>query len=234
MPLLKTLTGLQVLHLKGHHYGPYGVDPTLLQSFSSLQRLVLDDVTFLGAAGEPEGGLAALLAALPGLQQLQELTVKLTSMNMQGHGPAAAAFSALTASSDLRTLQLSGLTAVPSGAWEHAFTAGRKLPTLHTLVMDGTPPIDFPGMLHPEDNSALEPRCFTDPEFEALVDCCPALRHLELRSSLERTQPLDLLLQLTGLTQLHVADVDESAAVVLSDCGTAHTAVRVRTGQGLC
>lgn len=78
----------------------------------------------------------------------------------------AAAYAALTASSNLQQLDIR-YSAVTEGAWEHMFPAGRLLPQLQELTITG---VRGPS------------GCRSAAAFEGsrLVSCCPGLKVLRM------------------------------------------------------
>lgn len=81
------------------------------------------------------GGLAGIAALLSHLQHLQQISYLKFHMwyGNDGPSPPAAAYSALTASSRLQHLEISGQWPVPTGGRLQLFAAGRQLPHLTML-----------------------------------------------------------------------------------------------------
>jgi hypothetical protein len=100
---------------------------------SKLRRLDLLHCGMPGGATE----LAQLLLQLHSLQQLKHLNLRGTVREVREGTPAAAAFAGLTASSKLQHLNISCCT-LPAGAWQHIFSAGRRLSHLTALDISGT------------------------------------------------------------------------------------------------
>jgi len=121
MPAITVLTALRVLHLEDCA----SVDPTVLATIS-LQQLYL-------SCRDPwdADGSAALLAAIGHLHELVKLEL---CHNRCWSNPSAAAYSALTASSHLQHLILSGCE-LPTGAWQQMFPPTRCLPELRHLYL---------------------------------------------------------------------------------------------------
>jgi hypothetical protein len=127
---VQTLTRLQ---LAGPSCASF--DPAVLAGKTLLQHLELQ--------------FQALLDRAPGAQLLAQLQLQheLTCLILRDSCkpqsmPQAAAFAALTASSKLQHLDVSGCS-LPTGVWQHVFPAGRQLPRLRVLsittsVFDGT------------------------------------------------------------------------------------------------
>jgi hypothetical protein len=151
-------------------------------------------------------------AVVASVRQLQRLT-RLThlSLSIRGEAPeestaaaAAAAFSTLTASSQLQHLEVRADDAMPADAWQHILPKGQQLPQLRVLT-DGVQVGWFQtGPWH-------------IPDVTRLVSCCPALRELATMAVLD-PQQLALLHNLAGLHQLKVglADDDNQALEQMS------------------
>jgi hypothetical protein len=152
--------------------------PDALATLTQLQHLQLGLWDRLGQA------VAAQL--LPQLQHLQQLThLRLSPNVFQGASPPAAAFSALTASSKLQHLDISGCK-LAARVWQHMFPAGRQLLFLQFL--------DISCVKEPGYDPAPAP------DGSRLVSCCPGLQRLDIRHlqcSAKR------LASLTGLSRLH-------------------------------
>jgi hypothetical protein len=97
-----------------------------------------------------------------------------------------AAYSALTASSVLRHLNISAWTLPVAGVWQHVFPAGRQLPHLQSLV--------FAAVKQPAGSPA------TALDSTRLVSCCPGLQSLDMRVAQCSSE---LLAALPGLSVLH-------------------------------
>jgi hypothetical protein len=135
---------------------------------------------FYSLSKEPE----ALLSHLQPLQQLTQLCLA-HSFQARAGGPPAAAYAALTASSRLQQLDLR-CCAIPAGAWQHLFHAGRQLPHLQYL--------DVSLVKQPTGGYAAIP------DISRLVSCCPSLQCLNLKGL--QCEPA-LLQGLSGLHTLH-------------------------------
>ena len=96
------------------------LDPGALAPHTQLQHLELSDCRIRGAAA----GVGQLLFYMQSLQQLTDLQF---CCHDDPPGPAVS-YSALTASSRLRHLKVSGCR-LPAGVW-HVFPDGRQLPHL--------------------------------------------------------------------------------------------------------
>jgi hypothetical protein len=142
---------------------------------------------------------------LQDLGQLQQLTLlHLTNglpmergymVAVRDFAPAAA-YSALTASSNLRHLDIAD-NRLPAGAWQHVFPDGRLLP--HLTSLDLSEVCDDGGLL-------------PVPEVTRLVSSCPALKALYLWEACNTVPipavPAELLAplqQLSGLQTLHLS-----------------------------
>jgi hypothetical protein len=221
---LQALTRLVDLRLE--QIGDFSITPSMLSGTQKLTRLQVKlgklqpgalagntqlqhlQVTLCSLSGKAE----ALLSHLQPLQQLTNLCLSY-SCQFRADGPPAAACAALTASSRLQQLDLSGCQ-LPAGAWQHLFPAGRQLPQLQSL--------DVSLVKQPTSGYAAIP------DISRLVSCCPSLQCLKLRGlqiepnllqglsglhtlqTLHLTaaepmqQTLDVVCQLTRLKQLHV------------------------------
>jgi hypothetical protein len=152
------------------------LEPGALAGQTKLQHLCLDACDIVGDAA----GFAQLLSSLQPLQQLTHLSLP----DVEGSSPSASAYAALTASSKLQHLDISGCT-LPAGVWQHVFPTGRQLPNFQSL------------------NIALVRQPTADNPYEdapRLVSCCPGLQSLQLWS-LRRSAKL--LASLQGLSGLH-------------------------------
>jgi hypothetical protein len=164
--------------------------PSALAYLTQLSCLYLCSRCRLGFAP----GVSELLSILPELQQLRLLNV---ASSLCFEGPPAAAFSALVASSELRSLDISGCT-LPEHVWQHVFPTGRQLPRLMML--------NISEVKHPSSDY----RNATAPEGSRLVSCCPGLQSLEMRRlqhSAEQLAPLKGLSRLRRLQLGHRFDV---------------------------
>jgi len=197
-PGISRLTALTTLSLERGQ-----LDPVCLQDCTQLQELVLTAVTIISADGAAGAAGAAALHNLVGrLQQLQSLQLFDLQYDWR---VAAAAYSILTASSQLQKLVLY-VRDLPSGVWRHVFPPDRQLPALQEFVVrfnrwtaTGPPP---PAALGTDDISCL-------------VSCCPGLRNVDVH-----VQP-DLRLadfaKVTGLTSLAVSRLNAGAFESLGD-----------------
>ena len=178
---------------------------------TNYQRVVTGLIRFM------QDGTAELLSHLGTLQQLTYLSL---SGTMGGTSPCwlVDAYSALTASTNLHHLNISGID-LQGGAWQYILQAGRQLPHLTALHFSDRVKASPSGDAYP-----------IGPEGSTLVSCCPALRCLsmsgwqfsaallasltglsslqELRLQAEAgSKGLEAVCQLTGLRRLHLGNL---------------------------
>jgi hypothetical protein len=110
----------------------YELEPGVLAGKTKLCHLNLSSCQISGGAA----GEAQLLSDLQQLTQLRVLklarTLQAAAQGNSNSNPPAAAYAALTASSKLQHLVISGCK-LPAGSWQHLFPAGKQLPGLQTL-----------------------------------------------------------------------------------------------------
>lgn len=94
---------------------PPSLDPAVLSSMSGLHHLALQELRL------PSAAAAELLRVLPELLELTYLNLNGTLLH---EAPSAAAYSALTASSQLQVLRLDRF-ALPPQSWQHIFNPQR-------------------------------------------------------------------------------------------------------------
>lgn len=189
MPGFAQFSALQRLQLRK----PGWLDPSVLSSMQQLRYLELTDVsTKIGS----EERHAVLLAAIPLMQQL-------TYLRWAGASPAMAtplaAYSALTASSKLQQLHLSGVDRRLQA--HHIFTTTSQQTQLLAFSWLGSPPLE----LHTLSDIAA---------------ACPRLRQLAVRFAVQHPltdDSLSVLQQLPELTRLflHAADSSNNSAGVV-------------------
>jgi Leucine-rich repeat (LRR) protein len=150
------------------------IHPAVLAGRTALQHLSL--------YCSMDGGSGGATELLSHLQHLQQLTYLDLNFTLKAIAPAAA-YSALTASSNLRGLDVRDCT-VPAGTWQHVFPSGRQLPHLVLLHV---------GEVHTPKGPAAAP------EGSRLVSFCPGLLSLNLQ---QLQYSSDLLAPLTGLGSL--------------------------------
>jgi hypothetical protein len=171
------------------------LEPGCLAGKVKLQHLCLSDCSIDGGGA----GVAQLLSHLQPLQQLTQLTLDSSLQAVEGSNPPASAYAALTASSKLQHLDISGCT-LPAGVWQHLFPTGKQLPHLQSLSITGA-----------KQASGAYAQA---PESSRLVSCCPGLDCL-LMGLLQGSA--DLLAALTGLSRLQTLRCgwDEGTAEVV-------------------
>ena len=151
------------------------IHPGVLAGKTQLQHLAVGYII--------DGGSAGVTELLSHLQHMQQLTYLSLNCTLEATAPAAADYSALTASSNLRLLDVRDCT-VPVGAWQHIFPSGRQLPHLQVLEI---------GEMHTPEGPAAAP------EGSRLVSCCPGLQTLSMQ---QLQYSSELLAPLTGLSSL--------------------------------
>jgi hypothetical protein len=175
-------------------------NPAILVGQTRLQVLCL------GSTVKMEGA-SCLKQLLAGLQEMEQLTqLELWTFQL-GKAPVdgmldgveipAAAYSALTASSNLQHLRLRGCT-LPENPWQLLLPDGRQLPHLRSLDISYTR-ISVPGV------AAQRPPFAAAPDSSRLASCCPGLERLDmidLEWSADATYFPRLLRQLPRLTRL--------------------------------
>jgi len=176
-PGLSRLTALRKVHLEH-----VDLEPSILQDCTQLQGLELHHLAIISA-----GGAAALHCLLGRLQQLQSLQL----IELEYDWPvAAAAYTSLTASSNLTTLALT-VDNLPPGIWPHVFPSDRQLPALQEFRwydedVPQPPPPAAPG---------------TD-DISRLARCCPGLHTISV--TVQPDAQLSALVKVSGLTSLWV------------------------------
>ena len=167
---------------------------TLLQHLN-LRRCASTDIA---------AGTAYLLLPLQHMQQLTHLDLNVSHIVGPQATIPAAAFSALTASSGLQYLRITG-TILPEGVWQHVFPAGRQLPRLQELCVTY--------ISHPSGS----PTQF--PEGSRLVSCCPGLQALVYMRLQYSAGQLAALRGLTGLHKLVLREVEGSTGGEIGEVG---------------
>jgi hypothetical protein len=160
------------------------VEPGVLAGKTRLQHLEIYSGSIRGAAR-----VAQLLSHLQSLQQLTHLSLTDSVTDVEDKPTAAAAYSALTASSKLQHLDVS-MCQLPAGVWQHIFPAGRQLPHLRQ--------VDISHVTQPSGDFAVAP------QGSSLVSCCPGLQSLELLSVQCGAELLVPLQGLSGLTAMSI------------------------------
>ena len=195
--MISGLQQLTHLTLKGRQ-GRVAVEPGALAGKTLLQHLELPEGRIAGGSG----GIAELMHHL---QQLQHCTHPNLCDSVRSDtvvsSPAAATFSALTASSKLQHLDISGCQ-LPAEVWQHVSPVGRQLLHLRELNVSHVHDCQGPA---------------TAPEGSRLVSCCPGLQSLlmqELQYNAELLAPLSELGSLRELCLCSAKRSPEGLAVV--------------------
>jgi hypothetical protein len=123
------------------------------------------------------------------MQQLSRLSLYGSIQHGEEGSLPATAFAAITASSQLQEIDISG-NVLPAGVWQHLFPAGRRLPHLTCLEMS--------------DVQVPSAGAASAPEGSRLVSCCPGLRSLDLRDLYHSVPLLGPLQRLSGLHTLRI------------------------------
>jgi hypothetical protein len=153
-------------------------EPDVLTCQTHLQHFALVDYII----ADWSAGVSQLLSHL---QQLQQLTYLDLSRSLLYTAPADA-YSALTASSKLQTLDLPECK-LPANAWQSIFPPGRQLPHLRRL-----------GIMKNRYSDGLA----TAPPGISLVSCCPGLQSLCMLGLQCSTEVMAALQGLSGLKGL--------------------------------
>jgi hypothetical protein len=174
--MLSGLQGLTCLKVfKPHNVGV--VEAGVLADKSQLQHLELVDCSI----ADGSAGVAELLFQLQFLQQLTCLDLRWTLFGCDT--APAAAYSALTASSKLQHLDIS-CCSLPPGVWQQLFPAGRQLPHLRALTVNG---------------AGYSSGAAVVMDGSQLVSCCAGLQSLKMEVV---HHSAELLAPLTGLCSL--------------------------------
>ena len=208
---LSALTNLQDLRLCPQRDGnKYSLTASMISGLPCLTRLELSRLASFEPAAlagktllhhlqlsccrlsSSSEGTVQLLSQLQNLQQLTYLDLGWLTCDIERGNPPVAAFSALTASSKLRHLDLDWLI-LPAGVWQHVFSAGKLLPQLSSLSVAGV-----------RQPSGKDSRSFLEAEAPTgfqLVSCCPGLQYLDLQG-LRKSAGKAVLAPLQGLSGL--------------------------------
>ena len=171
-----------------HEDGPLWVEPGVLAGKTQLQHLQLANCCMAGAPNMTGG--AQLLSCLQELQQLTHLGLGGCIFGEEGNVPAGA-YSALTASSKLQHLDISGCK-LPAAVWHHTFPASKQLPHLRSL-----------NIKHVTRPLIIGATRASTPAGSQLVSCCPGLKSLLMQGLKHNNAVLVLALQgLSGLRTL--------------------------------
>jgi hypothetical protein len=193
------MTALQSLTLKDCK-----LQPAALSKLTQLKALSLLSVRSLAGAS-----LDQLLTALSQVTLLMELSFQPNTL-AESWAPfptAAAAFTALTASTHLCSLQL--------GLWKDD-----EIPADYVVL---GPAAVYPHMreVNWHDSMQVESEALpmSDQQLQQLCCCCPAVESLLFAVPAEASSSVDSaflpLLQLSGLTRLQVSEVGEAAAALM-------------------
>ena len=178
------------------------MEPGVLDGKTQLQHIMLRqlrlpqadgvdrDVSDNGDVGPLAMQTVQLLSHLQHLQQLTHLDLLGSLCSDEERNPAAAAYSALTASSKLAHLNIS-MCRLPADACQHVFPTGRKL--LHLRYLD------ISSLLQPSWDEGIPPTG------SSLVSCCPNLQSLDMQEVQFSSELLTALAGLTGLSTLWLA-----------------------------
>jgi hypothetical protein len=178
-------------------------EPGALAGKTRLQHLDLPSCSVpYTVISDAAAGVAQLLLELQLMEQLTHLNLAQGLFAVSEDSPPVAAFAALTASSRIRHLDISGCK-LPKDVWEHVFPTGKSLPQLQIL--------DISRVREPLDGSVAAPAC------SRLVSCCPHLQSLYMLGLECGVGQLAFLSLLTGLHTLHVT-VDEDVDQQALDC----------------
>jgi hypothetical protein len=146
-------------------------------------------------------GTMELFAAVSQLLQLTELVLTTYDSELGQPRPAATAFTALTSSTNLCSLQL-GLCAIATPTNWALFRPGTVYPQLREI-----------NLIYERSAGAVP---LSEQQLQQLCSCCPAVESLRLgASSYQSPTALMPLLQLSALTQLTVFEVGAAAASVV-------------------
>lgn len=184
-PELLTYLGL----MSGRDDATVHVETDALASMSRLRHLCLAYCNIVcGTAGA-----AALFSVLQQMHQLTHLALCGSLQHSEGGAPAAA-YAALTASSDLQHLDLSGCN-LPFGVWQHVLPANWQLSSLRGLDLSYLTTSNVGGLQLGD--------------ISRLVNCCPGLQSLTTYGGLT-AELLAPLCSLTGLQRLAVRLADDA------------------------
>jgi hypothetical protein len=231
VPSLARLTAMQHLTVDAADSG--GLHPGFISSMKQLRILNLagpmdggaqQQQQQLGNAGAAAAAavapLRALLDALPGFTQLEDLAISNTSEADMEPLPASdvGRYAALLpASTRLEFLQLTWQQGclLPSDCWQHVFAAGWQLPQLKDLriglaerVWDFHSDADVVALVAEQDP------CLGHDELTRLVQRCPALELLRIPGLVQPDVDWSPLTALTALTGMCIGGdaVDDNAA----------------------
>lgn len=176
VPLAAENVQLQLSALRHLKLSSCSMSPGILARTPQLQSLQLYNCTLLprgpNSWSQPEG-VAALLTALPALACLQDL--QLLYLKLDSARPPFNAFSALTASSQLTSLQVEGYCrpALPQGALPHCLPDNKQLPQLRKLILG-----------QDQDDAPLGRAYMEGEELTRIFRCLPNLEELGVTCSI--------------------------------------------------
>ena len=176
--MLSNAQHLTRLQLRTGRCDGFCFEPGVLAGKTLLQHLELQRCRMAGRAA----GVVQLLSELPKLQQLTALV--LSCSHLEAPDAAAAAYSALTASSKLQRLDVNGSSFL-KGVFQQMFPVDRQLPHLREL--------DFSGVCR-----------LTAAVGTRLVSSCPGLQSLNVRGVACSSEWWEALLGLNKLSSLSV------------------------------
>jgi hypothetical protein len=178
------------------------VQPGALAALSQLRALHMSYVTHLGDASAQE-----LLLTVSQLTLLTRLRWRELCHRARPAVASPAAFTALTASSNLRSLELAwSLDDVPPSPV--LFRAGVVYPHLHVLHLS----VHFP----PRDGPPDATKTISEDQLQLLCSCCPALQELSFVLCPDPSPTaFEPLLQLSALTDLWVHAVGAAAPAAI-------------------
>jgi hypothetical protein len=193
-----------------------GFEPAALAGKAKLQHLELMSWR-LQRAGRA-AGVVQLLSQLQQHTQLTHLDLRDSVRAVEERNPPAAAYAALTASSKLQHLNISG-SKVPANVWQHLFPTGRQL--LHLTSLSVARVKQLPeGVAAPFEGSRI-------------ISCCPNLQSLSMSSLRYSTQQLTQLQGLSGLHTLRLVTGTGRVAPGRASADTAETLLAVCQLTGL-
>lgn len=198
----------QLRHLEMDSIGANHLLIPLLRKLSSLQHLALARVALrTGPGGGPHAGSAGGQQILEVLAELPGLTYLDLQWSLMARLAPVEAFTALTACSNLRHINLTGCQ-LPRGFGQHMFRAQQQqapaFPQLRQLKL-------------PDSDLYVEDVGMGGADLSLLAKACPGLQELDVAYSLQYDVSLVPLQSLSALTTLSVSRlVEESSAAELA------------------
>jgi len=187
------------------------VDPALLASDLQLKHLELRFADRCSSSSAAAQASEALLVKLADQKHLTFLKLEAPIIAC-----SAAAYAALTVSSQLQHLEL--VNSDYGQPWRdilpHVFPVSHSLPELRYVAL--LQPRGQSAMAHASADEGVRPA--SDLELLAgIVSCCPSLQHLDIAEAMFRQGPLHPLLHVPHLTALRVSSIsDRDAARVVA------------------